>query len=82
MHRPYAKHLHFSRNGIDLDLGDLAAEHISLPRPTRAIDRIDARRVGTERSGANRHHAQAFGNVHGFVHGDAMIGALGPDFSA
>ena len=33
VHRPDAEHLHFSRNGIDLDFGNLAAEHISLPRP-------------------------------------------------
>ena len=38
---PDAEHLHFAGDGVDLDFGHLAAEHIGLPGPARAVDRIE-----------------------------------------
>src|SRR5581483_5562572 len=37
---PDAEHLHFAGDRVDLDLGDLAAEHIGLPRLAGTVDGI------------------------------------------
>src|SRR5262249_43157463 len=81
MHRPDAKHLHLAGDGVDLNFGDLAAEDIGLPGTTGAIDRIEPGGVGAERRRADRNHAAVLGDVHGFAHRDAMVGAFSPDLA-
>ena len=80
--RPDAEHLHLAGDGIDFDFGDLAAEHIGLPGPAGAVDRIEAGACRCRTSRSRPAPRRGFlAHADGFAHGDAVIGVLGPDFA-
>ena len=81
MSGPDAEHLDLAGDGVDFDLGDLAAKDIGLPGPAGTVDGVKAGMVGGERTGADGHDAALLADVDGFGHGHLQIGALGPDLA-
>ncbi len=79
MGSPDTEHLHFARQCINFDFGDLTAEHVGLPGRTAAIDRAETGVMSGEVRRSNWNDAALFDVLNGLRHRLAKIGLDRPD---